>query len=155
MPLMRRRVIRTLAFGALACGLGVSRAEAAQCTLTSTSVAFGGYNVFFPVPTDTIGTITYRCNGGAKNVVLTISAGQAGTDSPRVLGGPSNERLVYNLYRDAGRSAVWGSNVSQGAAVADPPNNTDETLTIFGRIPGGQDVRAGTYSDNVSVTLNF
>ena len=29
------------------------------------------------------------------------------------------------------------------------------TLTIFGRIPAGQDVAAGSYSDSVVVTISF
>ena len=156
MPVKKRTIIRAVTFAALVCGAGAARVEAAGCSISSTSVVFGGYNVFTPAPVDTTGTLTYRCNGSAKSVLITISAGQAGSTASRALAG-TIDQLQYNLYRDAARSAVWGdgSGGAQALVVGDPPNNTDITTTIYGRIPAGQDVRAGSYSDHVTIVVNF
>jgi spore coat protein U-like protein len=58
---------------------------------------------------------------------------------------------------DAGCSAVWGdgSAGTQRYFNADPPNNTNIVLTIYGRIPPLQDVSAGAYSDTITATINW
>jgi spore coat protein U-like protein len=33
--------------------------------------------------------------------------------------------------------------------------NTDTTLTLYGKLPLGQDVSVGTYVDSISATVNF
>ncbi len=154
MQMTGKGFMRAVVLAAIIGGVGAARVDAAGCTVSATSVLFGAYNVFTTAPTDTLGTITYNCNGGAKNVLITITAGQAGTVAPRTLGS-ALDRLSYNLYRDSARASVWGNTASQALVVGDPPNNTNVTVTMFGRIPAGQDVRAGTYSDNVSVVVNY
>lgn len=135
--------------------LAGSRAEAAKCSIASSPLTFGIYNVFNTAPVDSTGTVTIDCNGGAKNVVLTISRGQSSTFIPRTLK-KGSESLAYNLFQDASRSMVWGDG-SGGApyyTVGDPPNR-DVSFTIFGRIPPSQDITAGAYSDSVTVTVLF
>ena len=69
----------------------------------------------------------------------------------------ASEPLVYNLFRDAARTAVWGdgSPGTEHEIVANPPNKTPLALTIFGRIPAAQDVSAGAYADTVVVGVNY
>jgi spore coat protein U-like protein len=131
-------------------------AEAANCTVAVTPVTFGTYNVFTTAPLDATGTVVYRCNGGAKNVWITISRGLSGTFAPRQMTSLL-DRLSYNLFRDAARTSVWGdlSNGSSGLVDPNPPNNREVEVPIFGRIPPGQDVRAGGYADVVTVTVNY
>ena len=130
-------------------------ADAATCTISTTSVSFGTYSVFWATPTDSAGNITYRCNGNA-NVLITISAGQSGTFNPRTLV-KASEQLSYNLYLDAARNMVWGDG-TLGTLIytrINVPNNTNVTVPVYGRIPAAQDNTAGAYSDSVSVTINF
>ena len=131
-------------------------AQAASCTISVTSVAFGNYNVFTTTADDSTGTITYRCNAQAANISIALSDGSSTTFSPRTLR-KGSEVLQYNLYRNAARTAVWGDGTG-GTSVytnANPPNNSNVTLTIYGRIPAQQDVSAGAYSDTVSAVINF
>ena len=134
-----------------------SRAEAASCTISVTTVVFGTYDVFSSIPVDSTGSIVYRCNGGADLIWITMSRG-VNSDSyiPRAMA-KGSEKLEYNLYRDSTRSVVWG-NLTGGTSLYydfDPPNNQNVTVTIYGRIPAGQDVSAGNYSDTVQVEINF
>lgn len=135
---------------------GVSRAEAARCSVSTTPMVFGAYNVFAASPVDSTATISYRCNGGAENVLVTISQGQSPTFLPRQLG-KGTERLAFNLFRDAARTSVWGDFTGGTSAHIDvnPPNNKDVDVTVFGRIPPGQDISAGSYTDTVTVVVYF
>ena len=132
------------------------RVEAAQCTVSATPVVFGAYNVFSAAPVDSTGTIAYRCNGGARGVLVTMSRGQSVTFLPRALR-KGVETLSYNLFRDAARTSIWGDLSAGTSAYIDssPPNNQDITVTIYGRIPPGQDISAGSYTDTITVLVNF
>lgn len=136
--------------------LAASSADAATCTVSATSVGFGAYNVFDSAPSDSTATILLRCNGNARNIAVGISDGEEPLFDWRRLG-KGKERLLYNLYRDAGRFAIWGdgSGGTQMHVQSEVPNNTEVPLTVYGRIPAGQDVSAGAYSDSVVVTINY
>ena len=87
---------------------------------------------------------------------MTLDRGGAVTFDPRrMLKG--TEALSYNLYLDAARTKIWGNGtgVSQVYTNANPPNNRNVTVTIFGRVPAQQDVSAGAYSNTIIATINF
>src|SRR5262245_7453059 len=129
---------------------------APSCTLSTTSVQFGLYDVFAAAPLSSTGTVTVKCNASAVNIAVTLDRGASGTFNPRK---PSNgtQALDYNLYRDAAGLVIWGdgSGGTSFYADANPRNNKNVTHTVFGRIPAGQDVPAGTYSDTIVATINF
>ena len=90
--------------------VGASRADAA-CTLSASGVAFGIYNVFDTSPTDSTGSITYRCDNTDKDITITISRGSSPTFAPRTLM-QGSEPLSYNLFRDSGSTLIWGDGSS-------------------------------------------
>jgi spore coat protein U-like protein len=137
--------------------LGGARAEAAgSCDIEVTSVVFGAYNVFDTAPEDSTGTVRYNCNSAAKNIRVSISRGLGGSFSQRRLW-RGFEPMAYNLYTNAARTTIWGDGTggTQVHQSANPPNNKDVTVTIYGRIPAEQDVRAGSYFDVLTVTIDF
>jgi spore coat protein U-like protein len=142
---------------ALLCLLVWPAAAAAQCTVSATGVNFGAYDVFSSTARDSTGSITYRCLLPLA-VQITLSTGSAGSFSPRTLR-KGAEPLNYNLYRDSGRSTVWGDGSSgtsiYSATVTALQVAVDILVTVFGRIPAGQDVSAGSYTDTITVTINF
>lgn len=134
------------------------------CGFVSTpGAAFGVYDDGAPVAADTATSVVVRClrNGGPANVTLTLQIGPSagsGQIASRALSAGA-ERLVYNLYRDASRSAVWGqtAGVDTGAvALNGIPNNgsKDATFVVYGRIPALQSVAAGAYADSVQLTIS-
>jgi spore coat protein U-like protein len=149
-------LIRIAAVAAVLFASGAARLEAAQCSISTTPVVFGTYNVFSSAPVDSTGTVSYQCNGGAKNVLLTMTRGQSVTYLPRQLE-KGSEKLTYNLFLDAARTTIWGdfSAGTGGYSNVDPPNKQDFNVTVYGRIPAGQDISAGSYSDTVTVLMNF
>jgi spore coat protein U-like protein len=155
---MTRTLVRVLivAAGAWLFSTTSAFAQAPSCTISTTSVAFGNYNVFTTTPDDSTGTITYRCNSTAANISISLSDGSSTTFSPRTLR-KGSEVLSYNLYRNAARTQIWG-NGTGGTSVytqSNPPNNQNVNVTVYGRIPALQDVSAGNYTDTVSAVINF
>jgi|RhiMetStandDraft_4_1073278.scaffolds.fasta_scaffold171067_1 spore coat protein U domain-containing protein, fimbrial subunit CupE1/2/3/6 len=136
--------------------LGASTAHAApSCTISTTSVNFGNYNVFTGSDTDSTGTVTIDCNGAAHDIIVTLSKGASSSYNPRTML-KASEALSYNLYRDAARTSIWGDGTGGTSTYtnANPPNGP-VNVTIYGRVPAGQDVSAGAYSDTVSAVVNF
>jgi spore coat protein U-like protein len=140
--------------------IGVASPASAQpapsCTISTTSVNFGTYNVFSGTPLDSTGTITYRCNAAAANITIALTQGTSGTYSPRNMS-KGVELLSYNLYTNAARTVVWGDGTAGTATHfrANPPNNSNVNVTVFARVPAGQDISVGSFSDTVSATINF
>jgi spore coat protein U-like protein len=138
---------------------------ATVCTGSSMSMSLGTYIGDTATPVDSIGTFTLACtrNGGPQNITVTMAMGASannGSIANRVLRSPSwPDLLPYNLYRDASRLAVWGETAgvdTMAVALAIPNNSTrNATFTIYGRIPGLQNVHAGTYGDTLTVTVDY
>jgi spore coat protein U domain-containing protein, fimbrial subunit CupE1/2/3/6 len=135
----------------------VPRAAEAACTVSSSGVAFGTYDVFATAPTDSTGTVTFRCTQRDKDIRISISQGSSPTFLPRQLTRPGS-LLFYNLFLDAARTVVWGDGSGGTDAYYNhnpQGNNADIELTVFGRLPPGQDASVGTYTDTVIVTIDF
>jgi len=129
----------------------------AACSLTSTSIAFGIYDIFSPSPLDTLGQIIFRCGNNDHDVSISLDKGGAPTFNPRRMLNGANT-LNYNLYLDAARTVIWGdgSSGTQNFFVRNPqPNNRDISVPIYGRVPAGQAPSVGNYSNTVTVTINF
>ena len=128
----------------------------AVCSLTTTSISFGNYDVFSTAALDTNGSIVFRCGSGDHNISVSFNQGGASSFNPRwMLKG--SEVLNYNLYLDAARTVVWGDGTAgtQTYIIRNPPNNQDVTVPVYGRVPSGQSVSKGAYSDTITVTINF
>jgi spore coat protein U-like protein len=129
----------------------------AACSLTSTSMVFGTYDVLVTTPLDTTGSLIYRCTQREHGIMITLDRGGATSFATRRMINGS-EQLLYNLYLDAARTVIWGdgSGGTQAYLIHNPQgNNQDLTVPIFGRIPARQDRGIGTYTDTIIVTLNF
>ena len=89
--------------------------------------------------------------------MITLSRGGGSSYLLRRMANES-EQLLYNLYRDAGRTIIWGdgSGGTQAYFISNPqPNNQDVSVPIFGRVPANQNIAVGNYSDTITVTLAF
>ncbi|MBP7571220.1 MAG: spore coat protein U domain-containing protein [Acidobacteria bacterium] len=129
----------------------------AQCSIsTQGGVSFGTYDVFDAAPLDSTGSIAYRCGNKDKDIRITLGRGASPTYRPRTLVNGS-ERLAYNLFMDAAATSIWGDDTEGTSSyfIHNPRNNVWLTLTIYARVPPGQDVAAGSYSDTITVDINF
>jgi spore coat protein U-like protein len=141
------------AVGAVLLGLSLAGAAraATSCSIDATgAVAFGPYDWTAVAPTDSTGTITYTCDGPA---LVVLSQGSSGTYTARTMISGANQ-LTYNLYTDAARSQIWGD-FSGGTTLRLVAAGTRVPITVYGRLPAGQNVPSGSYSDTLMVTFFF
>jgi spore coat protein U-like protein len=131
-----------------------------SCTVTTTPVNFGSYDVFSNSALDTVGQVSVNCSGGAStsySVVIQLNKGLNGSIPQRKMQRSSgNDTLSYNLYTNAGRSIIWGDGTGGSSTQTLNMNGGPaSTLSIYGRVPPLQDVSIGNYTDSVTVTINF
>ncbi len=156
----RRRAVACL-LGLAACGAPLSSQAVVTCSIrTLSSVAFGIYNPYAATALDGVATATISCTGtksnDVANVSITASAGLGGSFFPRRMQGPGANWLAYNLYIDAGRTQIFGTGGAGTFADTGAASTPIAfTQTIYGRIPAGQDVAVGAYSDLLIYSVNF
>jgi spore coat protein U-like protein len=131
----------------------------ALCSVSTTPVSFGSYDVFTAGPLDATGTITVDCNEAPPPTVI-VSIGQStnsGGFDPRAMKlTTGNELILYNLYIDSNRSNIWGDGTGNTMTIQPRVfKNRPLTSTVYGRIPPLQDVKAGNYSETVTVTITW
>ena len=133
-----------------------ARAHAA-CTISTTAVSFGGYDVFSPTALDAQGQISLTCSLIVIGFTVALDRGGAPSFAPRQLK-QGSEPLNYNLYLDAARTTVWGDGTpgtqvfTRNGAIVLPQTFQ---LPVFGRIPANQDVTVGVYTNTVVATVSF
>jgi spore coat protein U-like protein len=131
------------------------------CKVSTTNISFGAYNIFDTAPRDSTGTITVQCPsarpGALSNVVIKMSTGGSGTFSNRqMIAAGGAYRLNYNIFTDPGRAMIWGDGSGGSSALSRTVDKaTPWTATFYGRIPARQNVTPGSYSDNVTVIIEF
>jgi spore coat protein U-like protein len=137
-------------------GFVVATAVATNCSITTTPVAFGTYDPVaanVTAPLDGTGTVVVTCTRGA-GTRIDLGLGAAASGTTRRMAG-AGEFLTYELYQNTGRTTVWGAGAAAGLTITQAPSKAPRTFTVFGRVPAGQDVSAGSYSDTVVATINF
>jgi spore coat protein U-like protein len=134
-------------------------AQAINCQVTVTPLVFGLYMPGQSSPLDAVAEISVRCVAQPGNYAVTIGPGLSGDQLLRtLLAGPGNA-LNYNLYRDAGRTQVWGSGVPPTFTVTGARlrvgRPTITTHSLYGRIFSNQFPNPGAYTDSLLVTVLF
>ncbi|RPJ83493.1 MAG: SCPU domain-containing protein, partial [Acidobacteria bacterium] len=134
--------------------LGERRSYSA-CTLSITGVAFGAYDVFNTTPLDSTGAVVFECDKQDKRIRIILSTGSSGSFAARTMT-QGADVLWYNLYIN-GLATIWGDGTAGTGYyfTNNPPNNRPVTVTIYGRVPAGQDVRRGPYADMIQVQIDF
>ncbi|WP_167737579.1 Csu type fimbrial protein [Sphingomonas parva] len=136
--------------------LDVSATVTANCTVTTSPIAFGAVNTLSSSNVDGTGGVTVTCtNGTAWAASADAGSGTGATLGNRRMTAGSNQ-LSYNLYTDSGRSSVWGDGTGSTATVANTGTGLAQDFTVYGRVAAGQtSVPAGSYSDTVAVTITY
>jgi spore coat protein U-like protein len=129
----------------------------AACTVATTGINFGSYDVFSSVPADSTGTVTVICNAFTLIARLDLgpSPNSGGFNPRRMKHVSAPDLLDYNIFTDASRSTIWGNGTSGTSSIflSLVPRNVPQILTVYGKITAGQDVRVGSYSEMLLVTV--
>ena len=136
--------------------LAVSASISGNCTISTIAVGFPAYD---PIVThasaaddSTSGSVTIACT---KNTSATIGLGQGGS----YLGGTNRMTdgtnfLTYALYQNSTHATAWTTS-GVGLMSVVPTSKAPVSYTVYGSIPGNQDLPAGTYNDTVVASVNF
>ncbi len=134
----------------------VTATVGSECTVSSSSVNFGAYD---PVsanattPRDSTGTVNVYCTPGTLATVALDLGTHASGSTRRMLAGA--DLLTYEIYRDSTRTVVWNTTNTNSGTSTSKNTPINSGFIAYGRIPAGQDVTIGSYSDTVLVTVNY
>ncbi len=126
----------------------------ADCQIITTNTLDFGTQGILTANVDTTATFDVQCtNTTAYNLQLDAGTTAGGTIATRkmVNGGAT---VDYMMYRDAGRTLNWGE-TNGTDTVAGTGNGAVQTITIYGRVPAQATPAAATYTDTVTVTVEF
>lgn len=140
--------------------LSTTATVVANCTISTSAVAFGNYDPIVVNKTaalDNTGTVTVTCTSGSATTV-TLGQGANGATgtlpaTPLRQMAASTNRLAYDLYSDTARSVIWADTTVTG--VAHTGTGAAVALTVYGRVPANQNKPAGAYADTVVATVTF
>jgi spore coat protein U-like protein len=136
--------------------IDVSATVVPNCRIDLTPLRFGSYdplgmhsNAYLDASTDILLTCT---RNSRATVVMDEGRGSApGRDSRGLLFG--NDRLDYQIFTNSERTEIWGR--GSRAVHVSSQQSARQRLTVYGRIPAGQEVPSGTYFDVVTATVDF
>ena len=139
--------------------LSVTASVTQSCRVKTTSpVAFGSYD---PLDTnsstgsdlDGSGSVTVACTKGyIPTIGLNLGLNATGSTRRMKVG---SEYLSYELYKESGRTNVWGNSGADLFTPGAAPGSTGTAYDVFGRVPKGQDAAVGSFTDTVTVTVNY
>lgn len=147
--------------------INVSASVSSVCTITAAPVAFGAYD---PVAVNAAagadlyanGSVTVTCTKGAPNVWIDLNAGlnsASAVGTTRAMASGLPDYLSYELYKanpNPVPGAIWSTgNGTGGVTYVSASGKTATAITVFGRVPKGQDPTAGNYTDQVTATINY
>ena len=134
--------------------LPVTLEIAASCTVNAADLDFGRYVATAAAAQRGQTTIQLQCTSGTT-VDIGLSAGQAPgatTLDRRLVAGA--DMLRYGLYQDAARRLNWGD--APGVDTVELVSaGTTQSVAVYGAIPAGQQVPAGSYGDVITIHLYY
>jgi spore coat protein U-like protein len=133
--------------------LTVSANVISSCTVTNGTLAFGDYAPTATGNLDQTGTFTVACTKGTGATVGLGDGDNFSSGARRMKNG--TEFLTYELYKETGRTNVWGNSGGALVTLAAASSNAAQTLTVYGRVPPGQDVSVGSFGDSVQITVTY
>ncbi|HEX7112094.1 MAG TPA: spore coat U domain-containing protein [Mizugakiibacter sp.] len=167
----RNRRITLLALLALGTLLASPLVRAARCTISTSGLSFGVYDPLAGSASTANGSVSLNCRYSGADFLfgftanVTLSPGLSGSYLARTLRAGA-EQLRYNLYIDPSHTSVFGDGSGGTQAVSEcfpglfggcvgGSGNSPVTIPVYGQMPGSQDVGAGSYADNLVVTVTF
>ena len=121
---------------------------------TTTDLDFGSIPGLITTNTDQISTIGMTCTGRTPwNVGLDNGQNASGSVRRMRLGATSTY-VTYELYSNPGRTIRWGNTINTDT-IPGTGTGAVQSLTVYGRVPAPQTAPSGSYSDIITVTVEY
>jgi len=161
-------LLATTAFGSLTLAQNASAATqttnmtvqaevVAACTVSANTLDFGAISSTGSA-NNASAAVTVNCTNGSASVSVDLVPGSSSVNGTGTLTNGTHT-LTYALYQNSARSTAWGSTTNtrttddSSAAIG---TGSPQTLTVYGQIHvQTANLTVGTYSDTVTVTVNF
>jgi spore coat protein U-like protein len=124
------------------------------CAVTANDLAFGNYDTTSVAPLDGATTLSVLCSPGTSFQVG-LNAGTSGVSVTARSMANGGSSLNYALYQNAGRTTNWGNTPGTDTPAAATAGVTATSLSVYGRVPAGQNVAQGSYTDTITVTVTY
>ena len=127
---------------------GYAANGAVTCVVANSTLAFNAYDPISGaadiLPT---GTINVLCSSTSNQAIIVSYSLTLATSPTRAMASGADS-LSYDLYTDIARTIPWNTTNTVGctAVLAAKSINQQIACTFYGRIPGSQNVPAGTYT---------
>lgn len=133
-----------------------SASVADNCTIgITTDLAFGQVPSQINTDQDQTTSISFTCTGRTPWQVGLNNGLHADGNTRRMRHlNATNNYVTYELYRDPSRSLRWGDTLDNDT-VSGTGSGSEQSLTVYGRVPAPQSVPHGDYSDTVTVTVTY
>jgi len=123
------------------------------CTINAGPLAFDQQSVGFGTDVDNNATITVSCTAGT-NYNVQFGPGQNANGGTQRRMASGNDLVDYQIYLQPERTTVLG--VTNGTdTIAAAGTGSAEPHIVYGRVPGGQTLVAGSYTDVVQMTVVY
>jgi len=101
---------------------------------------------------DTTGSFDVVCTSGIP-YSISLNGGGGGTVNARRMA-LSSTFIGYQLYSDPARSQVWGETLNVDRVIG-TGSGTAQPQTVYARVPPQTTPAAGTYTDTVTISVNY
>lgn len=131
-----------------------------SCTASTSALSFGSYSPVTASPKDATTQVQVDCTGAVAllgTVQVQASAGGSGNALQRRMTFVGNS-LAYNIYADSARTQILGSGTGGTTTINTPLNGSlffSTSAAVYGRVPAGQWVASGTYTDTIVITVQY
>ncbi len=132
----------------------VTATVASSCSVSAGALAFGTYDPLAVTDKSGTSTISVTCNL-LSPYTLKLNGGSVNSNiSARKMSDGGSNHLNYQLYTLPALSTVWGDG-TVGGTVTGVGTGLSVPHTVHGVIANGQNVPNGSYSDTITVSLDF
>ena len=142
-----------LALGVLLLSAGA--AEAASCSVSDASLSLGVIDPAAGAAVPSSGIINVTCSLGAAYAVGLNNGANASGGVRRLKHGSSSSYLAYELYKTPLLSARFGDAVVSERASEIGLGIAANPVAVYATVPSGQTAPAGSYGDQVRITVYF
>ncbi len=120
------------------------------CIVSASDIVVTSYDPNAPAAAVATGAITVTCTKGTKfDAVLTSTSGFK-------MAGPGADKLAYQIFQGSGTTGtVWASETASNPYTVTAANKKALDLLATVSIDPGQDVMTGSYTDSVTVNVNY
>jgi spore coat protein U-like protein len=129
----------------------VTATVTSQCSVSASTLDFGTVGLLL-ANTDNTSALTVQCASGVAYQVG-LDNGQHAAGNTRRLQGPGG-LISYELYRNSTRTQRWGTTLNTDT-VTGSGNGSNQSITVYGRVPNQTTPSAGTYNDTITVTVTY